>query len=60
VGRAENLVTKMPPTLLIMIVDFFKRENVYLPLRITRDARDVRKMSCVVGSYNFRPFLIFT
>ena len=52
-GRAENLVNEMPPTILIMIVDSFKRENVYLPLRITRDARDVRKMGYVVGSYDF-------
>ena len=59
-GRAENLVTTIPPAILIMIVDFFNRENVNLLLRITRDAQDVRKMGYVVGSYDFRPFLIFT
>lgn len=59
-GRAENLVTTIPPTILIMIIDFFNRENVNLLLRITRDAQDVRKMGYVVGSYDSRPFLIFT
>lgn len=59
-GWAKNLVTTIPPTILIMIIDFFNRENVNLPLRITRDAQDVRKMGYVVGSYDFRPFLVFT
>lgn len=59
-GRAENLITTIPPAILIMIVDFFNRENVNLLLRITRDAQDVRKMGYVVGSYDFRHFLIFT
>ena len=59
-GRAENLVTTIPPTILIVIVDFFNRENVNLLLRITRDAQDARKMGYVVGPYDFRPFLTFT